>query len=82
MTKARQMLNKAAYIAEKLSKLEPIHFRISRPSVVVNLLADSASAQSTKEDRSLAHSILMMALNQRSFRWTGSHPQLAQLTLF
>lgn len=82
MVKARQMLNMAANIAEKISKLEPVHFRISRPSVVVNLLADSASARSTKEDRSLAHSILLMALNQRSSRWTGTHPQLAQLTLF
>ena len=82
LAKARHVLAKASDFAENIARLEPIRLRVSRPSVVVDLLAASASAQATPEDRGLAQSILLTVLGQKRTRWTGVHPQLSQLTLF
>lgn len=82
LAKARHVLAMASEFAEKIARLEPVRLRVSRPSVVVDLLAESASAQATPEDRGLAQSILLTVLGQKRTRWTGAHPQLSQLTLF
>jgi hypothetical protein len=82
LAKARHVLAMAGELAGKIARLKPVRLRVSRPSVVVGLLAESASAQATPEDRGLAQSILLTVLGQKKTRWTGVHPQLSQLTLF
>lgn len=81
--KARQVLARGNELAEKITQGEVIHFRVNRPSVVVQLLAESACLQGNAADRSLAHSILSRVIqcNQRT-NWSGVNPHLSQLLLF
>lgn len=83
LKKAQQVLRMANELAGKIARLEPVQFRVSRPSVVVQLLAESACAQGNSADRSLAQSILVAVLNHK-IRTTlsGMNPHLAQLPLF
>lgn len=83
LKKAQQILCMANELAEKIARLEPVQFRVSRPSVVVQLLAESACAQGNSADRSMAQSILAAVLHHK-IRTTlsGKNPHLAQLPLF
>ncbi len=83
LKKAQQVLCMANELAEKIARLEPVQFRVSRPSVVVQLLAESACAQGNSADRSMAQSILVAVLHHK-IRTTlsGKNPHLAQLPLF
>ncbi|KQU84551.1 hypothetical protein ASC78_08560 [Variovorax sp. Root318D1] len=83
LNKARQLLKMAAALADKMARLEPVRLRVQHPSVVVQLLAESASAQADPADRSLAYSILSAVLRQKAkSTWAGRNPQLSQLVLF
>lgn len=82
LTKARHMLWRAGALAERIARLEPVKLRVSRPSVVVRLLAEAASAQGSTQDQSLAHSILLNVMHQSSSTWRGAYPQLSQMRLF
>lgn len=83
LKKARRLLRTADALAEKVLRLEPIHFRIQHPSVIVQLLAECASAQADQADRNLAHSLLLFVFRQKArTSWAGRHPQLSQLPLF
>lgn len=83
LRKAQQVLAMANELAEKIGRAEPVHFRLSRPSVVVQLLAESACAQGNSADRSLAQSILMEVLRyQKRATWSSLNPHLSQLALF
>lgn len=83
LKKARQVLRMANELAEKIIRLEPVEFRVSRPSVVVQLLAESACAQGNSADRSLAQSILVAVMhNKNRSTLSGQNPHLAQLPLF
>lgn len=82
LQKARQMLRRAGMLSEKIAKQEILSFRVSRPSVVIGLLAEAAAAQASPQDRSLAHSLLLTIMHQKSSKWSGTHPQLSQISLF
>ena len=82
MDKARKIVGLADTIAEKLARQEPVKLRVSRPSVVVALLAEAATADARPEERNLALSVLRTLLNQRASSWKGKYPQLAQMPLF
>jgi TniQ len=81
--KAQQVLVQANELAEKIVRQEPVKFRISRPSVVVQLLAESATVQNGSADQSLAQSILVAVLRyQKRATWSSLNPNLSQLPLF
>jgi hypothetical protein len=83
LKKAARILSLANRLAEKIVRLEPVQFRISRPSAVIALLADSASARVSAADRSLARSILeTILLTKSKIDWKGTHPQMSQLRMF
>jgi hypothetical protein len=83
MSKARHVLASAAKLAEKIVRLDRVEFRITRPTAVIGLLAESMSAQDSPQDRSLAYSILYEVLKQKSVSsWRGTFPQLSQMNLF
>lgn len=83
LRKSRNILAMANQLARKLIQHEPLQFRVNRPSAVVALLADSASAQMISADRGLSQSILNAVLQNKSMvNWRGTHPQLSQLTIF
>ncbi len=80
---ARDMLFQADSMVGKLMAAQHVDFRKSNLSVVVNLLAETAKANSEDADRSLAHSLIYVLLRQggRS-NWKSRHPQLSQYELF
>lgn len=82
LEKARSILCRAMNIADRVSKLEHIQLSVSRPRVVVDLLADVVSASSSRAERGLAQSLMSTVLSQGRARLSGSHPQLAQMALF
>lgn len=80
---ARDVLARAGRVVERIDRGEPAAFRVSKMSVIVQLLAESASAQRAAADRSLAHSLISAFLRQggRS-SWKSRYPQLSQLEMF
>jgi hypothetical protein len=80
---ARKMLFHADAMLGKLGASQRVDFRRSNLSVVINLLAETAKANSDDADRSLAHSLIYVLLRQggRS-NWKSRHPQLSQYELF
>lgn len=80
---AREILARADRVVEQIGRGEPAALRVTRMSVVVQLLAESASAQVAAADRSLAHSLISAFLHQggRS-NWKSRYPQLSQLEMF
>ncbi len=82
-TKAQQVLYIANALAEKVIRLESVQFKSNGLGVVVQLLAESAGAQASPADRSLAQSILASVLNRKTrSKVSGLKPHLAQLPLF
>ncbi|WP_425723426.1 TniQ family protein [Hydrogenophaga sp. R2] len=83
LMKARQCLERANALARLLGQSDKLHFRIRRPDVVIQLLADCMAGGAPAADRHMAQSILSTVLNQkRKTSWAGVNPQLSQLTLF
>jgi hypothetical protein len=82
LRKAQEILRRADKLAKNLVKREILSFRVSRPSVVIGLLAEAAAAQASPPDRSLAHSLLLTVMHQRSSKWSSAYPQLSQTSLF
>lgn len=80
---ARELLARASRVVEQIGRGEPATFRVTKMSVIVQLLAESASAQVAAADRSLAHSLISAFLRQggRS-NWKSRYPQLSQLEMF
>lgn len=83
LRKAQRVLVMANDLADKIAGSRPVQFTVSRPSVVVHLLAESACAQENPADRSLAHSILAAVLHYKKKSTVASvNPHLAQMELF
>jgi TniQ len=81
--KAQDRLRSANALAEKIVQFKPVRLRILRPTVVLHLLAEAASAKAMVADRQLAQSILASLLSQKATsNWTGRNPQLSQRSLF
>jgi hypothetical protein len=80
---AQEVLSHASSLVEKIEHGEHIKFRVVNMSVVLQLLAESATAKSSQADRSLAHSLISTLLHQggRS-NWKSRYPQLSQQELF
>lgn len=83
LVSARDIMGNAAAMLERLMTSDYVEFRRSSLSVVINLLAESAKANSDPADRSLAHSLIHVLLRQggRS-NWKSRYPQLSQYELF
>jgi TniQ len=83
LQKAQKLLRRANALAEKIVRFKPVRLRIHRPTVILHLLAEAASAQATIADRQLAQSILASLLSQKATsNWAGRNPQLSQMSLF
>lgn len=81
---ARDVMRQAADLVGRIWAAEPLRFRPSGVTVVTQLLAQAATHQADPADRSLAHSIIVEYLRQRTGRsnWRGRYPQLSQLEMF
>lgn len=84
LDKARQTISSAMTFGEQLANGKSAVLSGQRPSVLVELLADiSTSSTATKDDLSLASSLLTSLLRQPSRSTLRSnHPSLAQMVLF
>jgi hypothetical protein len=83
LKKAQKILLNADQFAQKIQRQDEMHLRVKRPSVVVQLLADSMTNKGPPADRNLAQSLLCNILQIKGkARWSGINPQLSQLHLF
>ena len=83
LKKSQKILLNADQFAQKIQHQDEMHLRVRRPSVVVQLLSDCMSGREPPADRNFAQSLLSSILQIKSkARWSGSNPQLSQLSLF